>query len=509
MAVTLPALFLERMQKQLGSDFERFLKEYQKNSFCGLRVNTGKIPVSEFSARSSFNLKPVPWTENGFYYDPAVDDATRHPYYFAGLYYIQEPSAMLPASRLPVEPGSLVLDLCAAPGGKSTELASRLRGEGILVANDISATRAKALVKNLSLWGASNCCVTAETPRKLLQSFGCSFDRILVDAPCSGEGMFRRDVSLAKSWEQRGPGAYVPLQKEILDCAVQMLRPGGFLLYSTCTFSEDEDEQVVCSILEKYPELEFADIDPYYEGFARGAAPAQKSVRVWPHRMEGEGHYLALFCKTSEDVSQCDRSQERDSSPKGAPKKGSILDSISDGEIERSWRNAPEEIRAFLSSIPPHVWRGKLFEQKGEQCYLMPPYRLPSGLRFLCTGLLLGTLRKGRFEPSQPFAMALDAASFDHVLDLRSSDPRVVKYLKGETVEFETAELRHEDNTSRGDFACCPKGRADMATSSFSPRKKDQNSGWILICVDGFALGWGKAADGRIKNKYNPGWRMQ
>ena len=504
MAVTLPALFLERMQEQLGSDFEKFLEEYRKDSFCGLRVNTGRIPVSEFLARSSFDLRPVPWTENGFYYDPARDDVTRHPYYFAGLYYVQEPSAMLPASRLPVEPGNLVLDLCAAPGGKSTELASRLRGKGILVANDVSATRAKALVKNLSLWGISNCCVTAETPEKLLQSFGCCFDRILVDAPCSGEGMFRRDASLAKSWEQRGPGAYAPLQKKILACAVQMLRPGGFLLYSTCTFSEEEDEQVVCSILEEYPDLESADLEPYYEGFACGEFPAQKSVRVWPHRMEGEGHFLALFHKTSDNASRYDGLRKEAFPGKRLQSENHVLGEADGREIEKSWQNAPAEVRTFLSHIPAQVWNGKLFEQKGNQCYLLPPYHLPSGLRFLCTGLLLGTLKKGRFEPSQPLAMALGASLFDFVLDLPSDDLRVVKYLKGETVEFDPAELC-QNQTRRGDFIHDP----EYVQPPRAGIRKEQNSGWILICVDGFALGWGKAADGRIKNKYNPGWRMQ
>ncbi len=500
MAVTLPALFLERMQEQLGSDFERFLEEYRKDSFCGLRVNTGRISASGFRALSSFDLRPVPWTENGFYYDPMRDDVTRHPHYFAGLYYVQEPSAMLPASRLPVEPGNLVLDLCAAPGGKSTELASRLQGKGILVANDISATRAKALVKNLSLWGASSCCVTAEPPEKLLRSFGCCFDRILVDAPCSGEGMFRRDAALAKSWEQRGPGTYAPLQKEILDCAVRMLRPGGFLLYSTCTFSEEEDEQVVCSVLEKYPELEPADLEPYYEGFAQGSSPAPKSVRIWPHRMEGEGHFLALFRRSLEDESQRDEFSGRT----GA------LEPVSEQEIERSWRNVPAELRTFLARIPARIWRGKLFAQKNGQCHLLPPYRLPTGLRFLCTGLLLGTLKKDRFEPSQPLAMALDASSFDLVLDLPSSDSRILKYLKGETVEFAPAELRRG---GRQTGPCCADSVSGPervpAACALSPHKKEQNDGWVLVCTDGFALGWGKAADGRIKNKYNSGWRMQ
>jgi NOL1/NOP2/sun family putative RNA methylase len=461
------------MQKQLGrEDYEPFLQEYEKEGFRGLRVNTGKISAADFSACAPFSLSRVPWTENGFYYGKE-DQVTRHPWYYAGLYYVQEPSAMLPASRLPVAPGDLVLDLCAAPGGKATELASRLQGEGMLVANDVSATRAKALLKNLSIWGAVNCCVTGETPEKLLQSFGCCFDRILVDAPCSGEGMFRKDTGLIQSWEERGPEAYAPLQQNILDCAVQMLRPGGYLLYSTCTFSKEEDEQVIAWILERYPSLETAAITPYYEGFTAGNPPAEQSVRVWPHRMKGEGHYLALLHKQEQpDVPGCDAM-----SAAKMEKRRSALRPYTADEIEKSWQKAPREVLEFLARVPRGLWERKVFVQKKELCYLLPPYHLPERLRFLGTGLLLGTFQKGRFEPSQPLAMALDGRSFDAVVDLPSSDVRVTKYLKGETLELE----EHEE-----------------------PSK----DGWVLVCTDGYALGWGKCVRGRIKNKYSPGWRM-
>lgn len=191
----------------------------------------------------------------------------------------------------PVNPGDRVLDLCAAPGGKSTHLAAKLGGKGLLVANDASASRAKALLKNLTVWGCTNSVITGETPEKLLEAFGCFFDKILVDAPCSGEGMFRKDAGLVKSWEERGPKEYAAIQKQILDCAVKMLRPFGMLLYSTCTFSEEEDEQVIAWILEQHKDLEL--IDPVIPGpwkkemegavpagFARGCAPCEKAVRA-------------------------------------------------------------------------------------------------------------------------------------------------------------------------------------------------------------------------------------
>ena len=291
--IQLPQEFTDRIRVQLDGEYEQFLRSCEQESCAGLRVNTQKLSVEDFLAITPFELTPVPWTDNGFYYR-REEPVTRHPHYFAGLYYIQEPSAMLPASLLPVVPGDTVLDLCAAPGGKATELSSRLRGEGLLVANDVSASRAKALLKNLALWGAKNCCVTAEAPQRLLEEFGCFFDKILVDAPCSGEGMFRRDRRLIESWRERGPEQYAVLQKEILSCAVQMLKSDGYLVYSTCTFSEAENEDVIGEILRCFPEMELCRI-PMRDGFAPGRSPCEKCVRLWPHRVNGEGHFAALL----------------------------------------------------------------------------------------------------------------------------------------------------------------------------------------------------------------------
>ena len=139
-----------------------------------------------------FEITPVPWTDNGFYYDGERLSPAKHPYYSAGLYYLQEPSAMTPASRLPVEPGDKVLDLCAAPGGKATELGARLKGEGLLVANDISSSRAKGLLKNIEVFGIGNVAVLCEEPGKMENCFQEFFDKILIDAPCSGRSEERR-----------------------------------------------------------------------------------------------------------------------------------------------------------------------------------------------------------------------------------------------------------------------------------------------------------------------------
>ncbi|MCD7735634.1 MAG: RsmB/NOP family class I SAM-dependent RNA methyltransferase [Lachnospiraceae bacterium] len=466
----LPQEFIAGMRRQLGTETEEFLESYERESCAGIRVNTEKISVQEIEGKLPFLQERVPWTENGFYVKKGAQ-VSLHPYYFAGLYYMQEPSAMLPASRLPIAPGDMVLDLCAAPGGKATELSSRLKGSGLLVANDVSASRAKALLKNLSVWGASNICITAESPGRLLEAFGCFFDKILVDAPCSGEGMFRKDSSLISSWEKKGPEEYAPLQKEILSCAVQMLRPGGMLLYSTCTFSEKEDEEVIADALNRYPELSLVWLEDL-EGFARGIS-MEPCIRIYPHRVRGEGHFLALLQKEA--------GEKKTETSEGA------FSSAGGGS------RIPAEAEAFFQRITDRTLAKRLsgwrFRQIGEQCLLLPPYDLPDGIRYLRTGLLAGTLKRGRFEPSQALAMLLDRSGFDTVLDLPLGDGRVSRYLKGETVGLNAGE-EERTGQSRG---AAGKSRSD----------------WVLICVDGHGLGWGRLADGSIKNKYYPGWRMQ
>ena len=234
----LPQEFLERMEHMLGEEYPAFLQSYEEPRKFGLRVNTMKISVEEFQRLAPFHLTPIPWIPNGFYYE-REDDPARHPFYYAGLYYLQEPSAMTPASILPVMQGEHVLDLCAAPGGKATALGAKLAGEGLLVANDISASRAKALLKNLEIFGIRNSFVTNAYPAKLAEQFAGAFDKILVDAPCSGEGMFRKDLANARVWSLEKVKECAKTQHEIIRQAVSMLRPGGLLLYSTCTFSPE------------------------------------------------------------------------------------------------------------------------------------------------------------------------------------------------------------------------------------------------------------------------------
>ncbi len=451
------------MKRVLGDEYEAYLASMNEKRKCGLRVNTAKISVSEFERIAPFPLTRIPFVENGFYYDGDAVQPAKHPYYFAGLYYLQDPSAMTPASRLPVEEGDVVLDLCAAPGGKATELAARLHGTGLLIANDISSKRAKALLKNIELFGVENSFIVTEYPQKLGEHFPGFFDKILIDAPCSGEGMFRKEPSMIKAWEQNGPAFYASLQEDILSQALPMLKPGGYLLYSTCTFSPLEDEGTVEKILSMDPELELEPIRGY-EGFAEGN-PAftgsrdpsiRRCVRIFPHRLDGEGHFLALFHK--KEHGDCPDHGCRQS------RKGLT------GEDKRLFDG-------FAADID-RVFEPERLESKKGMVYYMPE-ALPqmSGLRFLRSGLFLGEVKKNRFEPSQSLAMALKPGQYQNCLDLSVRDERVIRYLKGETLVLTGQETAKPD-------------------------------GWQLVCVDGFPLGWGKKNKSALKNKYHSGWRM-
>ncbi len=455
----LPIQFTDKMKKLLGNEYEDYIKCYDEPRLYGLRVNTKKISVEEFKKICPFDISPIPWIENGFYYDGDSVQAAKHPYYFAGLYYLQEPSAMTPANRLPIEPGDRVLDVCAAPGGKATELGAKLQGEGVLVANDISNSRAKGLLKNIEVFGIGNVLVLSEEPGKLEEYFPEYFDKILIDAPCSGEGMFRKDKKMVKAWEEHGPEFFAKLQRSIVTQAARMLKPGGMMLYSTCTFDPEENEGTIEYLMQQYPEFEIVDMDGY-DGFACGRPDVtmsknpsfEKTVRIWPHKMHGEGHYLALLRK-GESAEQDAKSFAREKEKK-----------------------IPAEILDFFCDVTWDMDWSRL-ELYSEKVYYMPP-NIPNvkGIRFLRTGLYLGDYKKNRFEPSQSLAMCLKCDEYKHTVNLRAADERVIRYLKGETIDV---------------------------SDIISQKEK----GWQLVLVDGYPLGWGKLSSGTLKNKYLPGWR--
>ena len=474
MSINLPEKFIKRMQEMLGpEEFEKYLESLEVPAKSGIRLNGLKLNGESFKTISPFSLSEVPWIDNAYYY-AADDQPTKHPYYYAGLYYVQEPSAMTPAFLFDVNPGDKVLDLCAAPGGKSTALGAKLKGRGVLVSNDVSNSRAKALLKNIELFGISNAVVVSETSDRLAERFEGYFDKILVDAPCSGEGMFRKQNKITENWEQYGTGYYAKLQRQILPDAVKMLADGGHLLYSTCTFSPEEDEETVVWLLEKFPELELVDLIPvdkkaHYEklGFDHGRnewlenksdADLSKCIRLFPHKLDGEGHFIAEFVLNRTGNNDIIGNMK---SSKATMKSGSK-------------QKLPEELTEFLGHVKMDIDYDNITIKDG--WVTLTPEGIPNlkGLRILREGLLLGEIKKDRFEPSQALAMALKASEYDNVYNLSKDNPDVVRYLKCESIEL----------------------------------PDDVKDGYVLVCVNGYPLGFGKKKKGSFKNKYLPGWRM-
>ncbi|MBO6157686.1 MAG: RsmB/NOP family class I SAM-dependent RNA methyltransferase [Firmicutes bacterium] len=492
-----PALYEENMKALLGEEgflayADTFSHEYRQ----ALRINPLKISVDDFlKRRNTQDLRPVPWCGTGFYFSEDLSVYSKHPDYAAGLYYLQEPSAMAPAAILPVSPGEKVLDLCAAPGGKSTALSARLQGKGLLVSNDISPSRAKALLKNLELMGSTRAVVLSETPYNLSRRFAGYFDKILVDAPCSGEGMFHKEPAIMKNWEQYGNAYYAKLQREILRSAWTMLRPGGMMLYSTCTFSPMEDEQMILDFIREYPDMSLLPIQkvdkmedghPEWTDEAAGSSlyeSLRNTVRFWPHKLEGQGHFAALLVKNTEAC-------------QGKKPNGANADAVKDGrnaQLRGTRQNTDKAAGAnkgrgafsatdltLLEAFWKENMNTGLWEFLGRDGYLakigtslvfspLPQDEL-KGLRVLRSGLLLGEVKKDRFEPSQALAMALGAKDCRQAIDLPADSPQISRYLKGETLQ--------------GDF----------------------REGWNLVLCDGYSLGWGKAVKGLLKNKYLKGW---
>lgn len=484
----LPSEFLKKMEKLLDEkEYAGFLESYNQPRYYGLRVNTLKIPVGDFLGISPFDLEPVPWTSDGFYY-PEGESPGRHPFYHAGLYYIQEPSAMLPGQVLGALPGERVLDLCAAPGGKTVQIAAAMKGKGLLIANDINADRVKALVKNIELCGVRNAIVLNETPEKLAQRFAGWFDRILVDAPCSGEGMFRKDEDAARSWESFKCEVCSGMQRDILRSVDRLLRPGGTLVYSTCTFSPEEDEAMISHFLNENRDYEVVEI-PKTAGIESGrpewAGGRQELVgtaRLWPHRVKGEGHFVAKLRKAGGSDNPGSSGNPAGSSRPGGPVyPGNSYDTHSGKhhEIQRQIYTARYSGSADLPGAYAEFVRQNLnatpegfYFRKGRNLYLLPesPPEL-DGLKVAKFGWFLGEVEGDRFEPSHSLATALEKGDFKRFIDLDPDSREVRSYLKGETLMIEG------------------------------------EKGLTGVCAGGYSLGWAKQTGDMLKNLYPKGWR--
>ena len=462
--INLPAAFTERMKQMLGREYDAFIASYDKERSQGLRVNGLKADPAEFAKTAPFSLNPVAWAAEGFAYG-AEDRPGRHPYHDAGVYYIQEPSAMIAASLLNPQPGEMILDLCAAPGGKSTQAAARLSGEGLLVSNEIHPARAKILSQNIERMGIANAVVTNEMPQRLAEHFSEYFTRIMVDAPCSGEGMFRKNEEACEQWSTQNVELCADRQDEILDCAASMLAGGGRLVYSTCTFAPAEDEGSIGRFLERHPEFYVEEV-PLAEGMSHGLGELSTTIRLWPHKLRGEGHYVAVLRK---EGTLADGGS-------GLLKNG-YENGITAGDSKSAAAGIPEYLafagETFVGdALEKYAGRECRYLKFGEQLYRIPE-GMPSvkGLKVLRPGLHLGTAKKGRFEPSHALALTLHAADVLHTMDLPSDGREIRGYLNGETF----------------------------------PAQGEK--GWYLITVDGYSTGWGKLAGGIMKNHYPKGLR--
>ncbi len=403
--MSLPEKLIDEVGKILSeAELQAFLASYSEKRNAGLRANRLKNTPSELAAQLPYLKETVAWCQDGFYYQEAEVRPAKEPDHFAGRYYIQEPSAMLPGEMLAPLPGERVLDLCAAPGGKAVQLGGKLARGGLLVVNEPNSQRAKALLRNLERCGVVNLLVLREQPERLAQVFGSFFDRILVDAPCSGEGMFRKEPDMAKEWSPEVVADYARLQRTILESAVAMLRPGGRLVYSTCTFNRKEDEEQIAVLLEYEKQLKL-----------------ERTERIWPQRERGEGHFAALLVKAGETAGE-KKIPELETSLSAAGLKG----------LEAFCRDVWQDEKAWRKFLPEG---GTLVER--EEHLLWEHHSLPrlKGLAVLRSGWLLGTLPRGRFKPAQALALGLDdvwtKAARRFELTERS---QAIRYLKGETL---------------------------------------------------------------------------
>ena len=427
----LPKKFLDEMKIILGDEYSEFIKSYDDPKTTGLRVNTLKMTKDKLLSLNLYSLQEIPWTNEGFYYDESIYRPGKNPLHEAGAYYLQEPSAMSVVPKLDVQEGEKILDMCAAPGGKSTYILSKLNNTGLLVSNEINPIRIKALGENLERFGAKNCIITNTDSRSLRKVFEGYFDKIVIDAPCSGQGMFRKDEVAISDWSYAKVLECQSIQREIIRDGYHMLKEGGILVYSTCTFAKEENEIIIEEFLEEYTNAKLIEME-----------------RLWPHKVKGEGHFVAKIEKLEED-----RCSTKDLKIK---------------KLDKEVKDYRDFEKKFLN-----IKLDNRFELRGENLYLLPD-ELPDikKLKVLRYGLHLGMLKKNRFEPSHALSHYLKIDDVKYIENFNINEKEVLDYLRGNTI-----------NTG-------------------------QSRGWVLVCVEGVALGWGKESNGVLKNHYPKGLRI-
>lgn len=478
--MALPERFFARFREFFPDEYDAFVETLEQPPYRGIRVNTLKTEADELVRLLGgfLELRPVPFCGTGFYIPADIRGLGNHPLHVAGAFYMQEPSAMAAVGALAPQPGERVLDLCAAPGGKSSQIAAALRGEGILVANDFVESRARVLSSNLERMGADNCLVTSMRPDALCQRLSGWFDRVLVDAPCSGEGMLRREPSAAENWSEENIRACAHRQAKILDSAARAVRPGGWLCYSTCTFAPEEDEQTVAAFLHRHPDFFIADIpggnwgQPGRPYLAPSCPGLEKTRRIFP-RLGGEGHFVALMRK-GDDAAMCVAGANTSATePTARVKKH--------GRRERYVRSARADDQGKAVELFMNFWRQTFYGQPlgnilpFENKIFLTPSTLPplEGLRVLRAGLPAGEATGKRFIPAHAL-FASPAVTPRRMLDFSPDAPALRDFLQG----------------------------AEIAATGL-------DDGYAGVRVCGMALGFGKVSGSRLKNHYPKGLRLR
>ena len=459
--MNLPIEFEKKMKAFLGNEWDDFLYSYDNNRFQALRFNTLKVQSPEERMRILKTLKissdkKVSWANEAYYFDENVRPG-KHPYHEMGLYYIQEPSAMSAAALLAPKPGMRVLDLCAAPGGKSTQLATYLGDSGLLVSNEINTQRSRILSQNIERMGIKNAIVTNEDSFVLASHFPGFFNAIQVDAPCSGEGMFRKLPEAIEQWSMENVAICAARQKEILDNAAVMLKPGGTIVYSTCTFSKEENEDVIEYFLEKHPDFTLEEME-----------------RFWPHKVDGEGHFVAKLVRRG----SVDTGFKSDRQTKKIKNNKNRKNETKSALTKENMKLLSEFLDETISDDMAALIKNSRLVMFGEQLYRLPDMEVDiKGLKVQRAGLHIGEFKKQRFEPSHSLALALKLSEAKNVVKLTCDKPQTIGFFNGQSVMLSDEQA-----------AECKKG-------------------WALVCVDGYPAGWGKVNGTQVKNHYPKGLR--
>lgn len=446
----LPLEFAERMRRLLGSEYDLYLKALEQEPVRGFRVNTDKISLEDFEKINTLSNEKIPYVKNGYYLN--VEKIGNHPYHHAGMIYVQEPGAMMPGECVEIQEDWKILDMCAAPGGKSTQLKNKLGKQGVLVSNEIIPSRCKILTGNIERMGLRNVITTCADTEKLTRSFGKDFDLIMVDAPCSGEGMFRKDDEAINQWSKENVLLCAERQKEILENACRLLKNGGYIIYATCTFSLEENEMVVDNFLSLHPEFELVKANDrviestcdgvYFDGCQ--CENISYCRRFYPHKSRGEGQFAAVLKSKIEPTNRKER-------------------------IERNKIKEDPIIKEFLESTLV-TYDPKFIKVNGDKVsYFTPDFNVPNAY-FSC-GVNIGEIRKKYIQPHHQFFMAM-GNDFKRKIQLKSDDERVKKYLHGEEIDT------------------------------------DCENGWAVVMIDGCSVGGVKVVSGKAKNHYPKGLRI-